>query len=74
MSHTPFPIPNHPGEGSPQPFEPYEPGMPPVEPDTGPLPSPIPDDPEHHRIRDPAEIQPLQVQAHHRAGERAACH
>jgi hypothetical protein len=74
MSHTPFPIPNHPGEGSPQPFEPYEPGMPPVEPDTGPLPSPIPDDPEHHRIRDPAEIQPLQAQARHRPGKGAACH
>lgn len=35
----------------------FEPGAPPVEPDEGPTPEPIPQDPEHDRVVDPAARQ-----------------
>lgn len=31
----------------------FEPGVPPVEPDEGPVPATIPDDPEHERAVEP---------------------
>lgn len=42
--------PHHPGKIEPDDFEP---GSLPVEPDEGPVPAQIPDDPEHGRMVDP---------------------
>ena len=39
--------------------EEFEPGAPPVEPDEGPVPAHIPDDPEHDRIIDPGVKAPM---------------
>jgi len=47
-------LPHHPGNDVP---DELEPGALPVEPDEGPVPSHIPDDPEHERVIDPGEIQ-----------------
>ena len=44
--------PHHPNRDVPGEFDP---GAPPVEPDEGPVPAMIPDDPEHDRVIDPAE-------------------
>ena len=38
--------------------EEFEPGAPPVEPDEGPIPAHIPDDPEHDRVIDPGVRAP----------------
>jgi hypothetical protein len=45
-------MPRHPGNDVP---DELEPGALPVEPDEGPVPSHIPDDPEHERVIDPGE-------------------
>ena len=45
------PVDGHLNHGAPDEFEP---GGPPVEPDEGPVPAPIPEDPEHERVVDPA--------------------
>ncbi len=42
--------PHHPNKDVPEEFEPREL---PVEPDKGPVPDQIPDDPEHERLVDP---------------------
>ena len=47
MAHKP----NYPNNDVPEEFEP---GAPPVEPDEGPVPDFIPQDPEHERLVDPA--------------------
>jgi len=52
LSH--FPKPNIPNNDVPEEFEP---GAPPVEPDEGPVPDHIPDDPEHDRVIDPGAIR-----------------
>ena len=39
--------------------EQFEPGVPPVEPDEGPIPAHIPDDPEHDRVIDLGVKAPL---------------
>jgi len=52
LSH--FPKPNIPNNDVPEEFEP---GAPPVEPDEGPVPDHIPDDPEHDRVIDPDAIR-----------------
>lgn len=44
--------PHHPDNDVPDEFEP---GAPPVEPDEGPVPTQVPDDPEHERVVDPAD-------------------
>lgn len=54
--------PNHPDNDVPEEFEP---GAPPVEPDEGPVPAQVPDDPEHDRIVDPAEDPAQQAQPTH---------
>jgi len=50
MTPTNFPKPRQPDQDVPEEFEP---GAPPVEPDEGPVPAFIPDDPEHERVIDP---------------------
>lgn len=50
MSLTHFPKPHYPKQDLPEEFEP---GAQPVEPDEGPVPASIPDDPEHERVIDP---------------------
>lgn len=51
-----FPEPHHPNTDVP---DEHDPGAPPVEPDRGPPPSRMPDDPEHPRVIDPAASQDL---------------
>ena len=51
----------------------FEPGAPPVEPDEGPVPASIPDDPEHDRVVDPAENSALQAQPTLHQVEVAPC-
>ena len=51
----------------------FDPGEPPVEPDEGPVPSHIPDDPEHDRVIDPAESPVLQAQPSRQHVEVAPC-
>ncbi|MBT3068921.1 hypothetical protein [Rhodoferax sp. U11-2br] len=50
MYPTQLPQPDLPDNDVPDEFEP---GAPPVEPDEGPVPAFIPDDPEHERVIDP---------------------
>lgn len=45
-------LPRHPNEDSP---DENEPGSLPAEPDEGPVPAVIPEDPEHERVIDPAD-------------------
>ena len=40
----------------------FAPGVPPVEPDEGPVPARVPDDAEHDRVVDPAANLDLQAQ------------
>ena len=47
MSHAPSPTQHHPHTDVPEEFEP---GAPPVEPDEGPVPAQLPDDPEQDRV------------------------
>jgi hypothetical protein len=49
-THTPHKTHRTPAEEA---EEEFEPGMLPVEPDTGPVTPGIPDDPEHDRVVDP---------------------
>jgi hypothetical protein len=51
----------------------FEPGAPPVEPDQGPMPPAIPDDPEHDRTIDPAIKPGLQTRPSRSPVEEAAC-
>lgn len=50
MYPTQLPQPDLPDNDVPDEFEP---GAPPVEPDEGPVPAFIPEDPEHERVIDP---------------------
>jgi hypothetical protein len=52
LSH--FPKPHIPNSDVPEEFEP---GAPPVEPDEGPVPDHIPDDPERDRVINPGAIR-----------------
>ncbi len=54
MNHSPTP--HRPHKDAP---EEYEPGVPPVEPDEGPVPAHIADDPEHDRVIDPGVKAPM---------------
>ncbi len=49
--------PHHSNSDVPDVPEEFEPGAPPVEPDEGPVPDHIPDDPEHDRVIDPGAIR-----------------
>jgi hypothetical protein len=55
MVRTTVHKPSHPNTDVPEEFEP---GALPVEPDEGPVPDLIPDDPEHERLVDPAAVRP----------------
>ena len=70
MSSNHFPKPHHPNTDVPDEFEP---GVPPVEPDEGPVPANIPDDPEHDRIVDPAAKRFRQDLSNRRQAELAGC-
>lgn len=70
MTPTHLPQPPHPGNDVPDDFEP---GAPPVEPDEGPTPAHIPDDPEHDRVIDPGAKHGLQTQRTHHLIEAAKC-
>jgi hypothetical protein len=62
--------PHHPDNDVPEEFEP---GAPPVEPDEGPVPAQVPDDPEHDRVVDPAANLALQAQPTRHQLEVALC-
>jgi hypothetical protein len=51
----------------------FDPGSPPVEPDEGPVPSHIPDDPEHERVIDPGENTGQQSLSMYHQVEAARC-
>lgn len=55
MSRATLHKPSHPNTDVPEEFEP---GALPVEPDEGPVPYLVPDDPEHERLVDPAAVRP----------------
>lgn len=59
MSRIHFHRPPHPEKDVPEEFEP---GGQPVEPDEGPVPAFIPDDPEHEREIDPGARQRVRIQ------------
>lgn len=68
LTHPPKP--HHPNNDEPEKFEP---GAPPVEPDEGPVPAHIPDDPEHDRVIDPGTNPALQVQRRDQPLEVTLC-
>lgn len=68
MSRTHFHKPPHPEKDVPEEFEP---GGQPVEPDEGPVPAFIPDDPEHEREIDPGAGQRLLTLCGSRVAEAA---
>lgn len=70
MSITHLPKPHHPNTDVPEEFEP---GASPMEPDEGPVPALVPDDPEHDRVVDPAANQALQAQPTRHQVELAQC-
>jgi hypothetical protein len=51
----------------------FEPGSPPVEPDEGPVPPAIPDDPEHERIVNPDDEPGLKARPSPSQSEHALC-
>ncbi len=51
----------------------FEPGAPPVEPDEGPVPAFIPDDPEHDRVVDPSAPPVWQAEPTRQHMEVALC-
>lgn len=53
--------------------EEFEPGAPPVEPDEGPVPPAIPDDPEHDRVVHPDETPDLTARSGPTLFEGALC-
>ncbi|PKO69814.1 MAG: hypothetical protein CVU22_03520 [Betaproteobacteria bacterium HGW-Betaproteobacteria-16] len=59
MSRTQLHKPHHPEKDVPEEFEP---GAPPVEPDEGPVPAFIPEDPEHERAPNPGANETLPIQ------------
>jgi len=70
MSHAHLPKPHHLNHDVPEEFEP---GAPPVEPDEGPVPPLVPDDPEHDRVVDPAANLALQAGLTRHQVEVALC-
>jgi hypothetical protein len=62
--------PHHPNKDVPGEFEP---DALPVEPDVGPVPALIPDDPEHERVIDPDADRARQSQRTRRQVEIASC-
>lgn len=70
MTPTHNPKPHHPNQDVPEEFEP---GAPPVEPDEGPVPASIPENPEHEHVIDPGEGRPRLVRRTHRQVEVATC-
>ena len=70
MTSTHFPKPHHPNDDVPEEFEP---GAPPVEPDEGPVPALIPDDPEHDRVIDPGANPARLTQRLYREVETVTC-
>ena len=63
-------MPHHPGTEVPDEFEL---GYPPVEPDEGPIPDHIPQDPEHERVIDPGENAGRLAQSTDHHVETARC-
>jgi hypothetical protein len=63
--------PHHPNTDVP---DELEPGALPIEPDEGPVPAFIPDDPEHDRVISPTAILAGQAQRDWRQEEVARCH
>ncbi|WP_180130785.1 hypothetical protein [Rhodoferax sp. BLA1] len=51
----------------------FEPGAPPVEPDEGPVPAFIPDDPEHERVIDPGAKRAVLARHNRHPLEVARC-
>jgi pimeloyl-ACP methyl ester carboxylesterase len=70
MRRTLLHLPHHPGNDVP---DELEPGALPVEPDEGPVPSHIPDDPEHERVIDPGENMANLAQPTYRQVEAVRC-
>jgi len=70
MTSTHFPTPPHPYTDVPEEFEP---GAPPAEPDEGPVPVFVPDDPEHDRVLDPGANQARPTLHIHHQVEAAKC-
>jgi hypothetical protein len=70
MIATHIPRPHQPNNDVPEEFEP---GEPPVEPDEGPVPAFIPDDPEYERVIDPGANRVGLAQRTHRQVEAARC-
>ena len=70
MSYARLHKPLHPINDVPDEFEP---GESPVEPDEGPVPASIPDDPEHDRVVDPAANSALQAEPIRQHMEVALC-
>ena len=68
MPHAHSPKPHHPNHDVPEEFEP---GAQPVEPDQGPVPPLVPDDPEHDRVIDPGANRAWQAQRTRRQAEIA---
>ena len=58
MSRPLLHLPHRPGNDVPDEFDP---GSAPTEPDEGPVPDPVPEDPEHERVRDPVQVQSAQT-------------
>jgi len=70
MTPTRIPKPHPPNQDVP---EELEPGAPPIEPDEGPVPAFIPEDPEHERVIDPGENRTRLAQSTLRQIEVARC-
>jgi hypothetical protein len=70
MISTHAPKPHPPNTDVPEEFEP---GALPVEPDEGPIPAIIPDDPEHERVIDPGASRVRLAGCIHRQVEAARC-
>lgn len=70
MTGIPFPESHHPSPDVP---DERDPGAPPVEPDQGPPPFRMPEDPEHPRVIDPEARQARPAQRTRRQVEEGAC-
>ena len=70
MSRAHFHEPHQPNNDVPEEFES---GALPVAPDEGPVPAPIPDDPEYERGIDPAATRPRPARRTHHQVEVARC-
>lgn len=70
MSRAHFHKPHHPNNDVPEEFGP---GAPPVDPDEGPIPAPVPEEPEYDRVINPGANRALQAQFTSHQVEVAIC-